>query len=80
MCLFFDLCLIDDKEWIPLVQVKTKKSVDREEFEAFFENMNASWGFEGAELSQCEKELLYQRVNDETSYGSRFVCSKKGVE
>jgi hypothetical protein len=43
--------------------MKNQNKISREEFERNFEQMNASWNYEGAALDKAGKELLFKRLN-----------------
>ena len=40
-------------------------NISKEEFEREFRQVNASWAYEDAALSDKEKELVYRRLNGE---------------
>lgn len=57
--------------------------ITREQFEKAFQQMNASWAYENAALSDVEKELLFKRLIGEISdaeYNKMFLSNsnKKG--
>ena len=43
------------------------KKISKEEFEKNFAQVNASWGYENAELDEKGKELVFKRLNGEIS-------------
>lgn len=56
-----------------------KKNISREDFEKAFRIMNGSWGYECAQLSELEKELLFKRLNDQITdeeYNRAFIGGK----
>lgn len=42
-----------------------KKNINREEFERHFKQVNGSWSYEDAEMTEEEKELIFKRLNGE---------------
>lgn len=44
-----------------------EKKVEREVFEQEFKQVNASWGYEDAEIDEEGKELIFKRLNGEIS-------------
>lgn len=56
-----------------------EKKIDREEFERHFKQVNASWGYEGAEIDEKGKELIFKRLNGEITEEefNRLVAEKE---
>ncbi|WP_186786234.1 hypothetical protein [Paenibacillus agilis] len=39
------------------------KNASRDQFDKEFDSMNASWGYENADISDEGKELIYKMIN-----------------
>lgn len=69
-------------KWVLLKGVTDMKNkLTREQFEKQFKEVNASWAYEDAALSEIEKELLFKRVNGEITdedYNKAIMEAAKG--